>query len=423
MPRSLADCRAAGVCAGAVAGRRSPGPPSRRADVWTRRLRVRQSTRRKVIAAQLFCWAVCLRCGAAVNAAGWEGGADVELFWEQGFLRIPGFASAAEVAELRRSMDGLLAEWARSHSSDASSVRTAGGKTSSGMAAADSGNDTQGRATLSSLRTGKPDHSFLLESANKASFFLEPGAVDSRGSLLPGVDPRYAVRKVAHGLHLLEGAVRTFVRSPKIAHLARELGWQRPTVVQTLYRAAPPGAAGVDRHQDSVTLFTEPPSCLGLWLALEDADESNGCLRVNKGSHRGPLRERLVRRGCSGRSEAHRDEHCTPSLVFEKLSNATLVPNSAFTPMLVVAGDLLVMHGTTEHFSEAGQDPSRSRESLQFHLVEASAIWPSDNWLQYPPGQAFEELQGEGAAGSEAAAATARGSSAAFESTVRGTEL
>merc|ERR1712031_16869 len=65
---------------------------------------------------------------------------------------------------------------------------------------------------------------------------------------------------------------------------------------QSLYRLVPPLASGVDLHQDSTTLYTDPPSVIGFWLALEDADERNGCLRVLPGSHKGPLRERLYRR-------------------------------------------------------------------------------------------------------------------------------
>lgn len=351
---------------------------------------------------------------ATATGAGWSGEADVDLFWEQGFLMIPSFASPAEVAKLRGSMESMLEEWALSIQSQSSSAGDPNTTTSS----------AGGAAALSSLRTGRPDHSFLLESANKASVFLEHGVVDAGGALPTGMKARQAVRKVAHGLHLPQGAIRDFVRTPKIARLATQLGWRRPAVAQTLYRLASPLSAGVDRHQDSVTLYTEPPSVLGIWLALEPADESNGCLRILKGSHRGPLRERLVRRGCSSAADEDRGP-CAPELVFEKLSNATAAPKSAFTAMPVAAGDLLVMHGTTEHYSESGRDPSRGRESLQVHLVEAEARWPADNWLQYPPGQSFEELDSSWLAETFAgrAEASVAGGAAAFEPSARGSEL
>ena len=38
-------------------------------------------------------------------------------------------------------------------------------------------------------------------------------------------------------------------------------------------------------HQDSTFLYTDPPSVIGLWLALEDATVENGCLFSQPGSH------------------------------------------------------------------------------------------------------------------------------------------
>jgi ectoine hydroxylase-related dioxygenase (phytanoyl-CoA dioxygenase family) len=39
-------------------------------------------------------------------------------------------------------------------------------------------------------------------------------------------------------------------------------------------------------HQDSTFLYTEPRTCTGLWLALEDATINNGCLWAIPGSHK-----------------------------------------------------------------------------------------------------------------------------------------
>jgi len=51
----------------------------------------------------------------------------------------------------------------------------------------------------------------------------------------------------------------------------------------------------VTAHQDATYLFTAPhQTCLGLWLALDDATLDNGCLWARKGSHREPIRSQLV---------------------------------------------------------------------------------------------------------------------------------
>eukprot|EP00405_Crypthecodinium_cohnii_P037013 CAMPEP_0206534658 /NCGR_PEP_ID=MMETSP0325_2-20121206/5671_1 /ASSEMBLY_ACC=CAM_ASM_000347 /TAXON_ID=2866 /ORGANISM="Crypthecodinium cohnii, Strain Seligo" /LENGTH=329 /DNA_ID=CAMNT_0054031493 /DNA_START=416 /DNA_END=1401 /DNA_ORIENTATION=- len=236
---------------------------------------------------------------------------------------------------------------------------------------------------------GIKDHSFMFDSATKASIFLETSALQANGTLPSGVEKRHLVRKVAHAIHLFPGPWRDFVHSEKVAQVLHGLKVERPVVAQSLYRLAPPQSAGVERHQDSVTLYTEPPSVVGLWLALEDADEGNGCVQVLPGSHKGALRERLVQRpasDCVG-------PDCPMTLEFIKLKADEEESESEFSPVVVKAGDLIVLHGTLEHLSRRGRDPNRSRESFQVHLVSGAARWPADNWLQYPKNMSFEEVK------------------------------
>jgi phytanoyl-CoA hydroxylase len=52
----------------------------------------------------------------------------------------------------------------------------------------------------------------------------------------------------------------------------------------------------VTSHQDSTFLHTTPKTtCLGLWLALQDATLSNGCLWARPGSHKESVRRQFVR--------------------------------------------------------------------------------------------------------------------------------
>lgn len=46
-------------------------------------------------------------------------------------------------------------------------------------------------------------------------------------------------------------------------------------------------------HQDSTFLFTDPPSVIGLWFALEDATIENGCLFTLPGSHKPGVHRRM----------------------------------------------------------------------------------------------------------------------------------
>jgi len=199
---------------------------------------------------------------------------------------------------------------------------------------------------------------------------------------------------VAHGLHMEKGPFQDYVQSRKLAHLCRFLGWKSPVVVQTLYRIASPLAPGVSRHQDSTTLFTEPPSVMAVWLALENVTQTNGCLQVRHGSHREPIREQLVRRhhvtdGRNITKLVFSSRGTSSSSIIEK---TLLSPETNFSCLETSSGDAVVMHGALEHFSAAGTDPSRSRESLQVHVVEEGAAWSPENWLQYPAGVPFMPL-------------------------------
>ena len=83
-----------------------------------------------------------------------------------------------------------------------------------------------------------------------------------------------SINKVGHALHDLDPVFAAFSRDPSFAGLARALGLAQPLLLQSMYIFKQPRIGGeVVCHQDSSFLHTEPPSCVGLWLALEDATE------------------------------------------------------------------------------------------------------------------------------------------------------
>eukprot|EP00928_Gymnodinium_smaydae_P073292 TRINITY_DN56527_c0_g1_i1.p1 TRINITY_DN56527_c0_g1~~TRINITY_DN56527_c0_g1_i1.p1 ORF type:complete len:367 (+),score=78.58 TRINITY_DN56527_c0_g1_i1:176-1276(+) len=315
-------------------------------------------------------------------------------FERDGFLLLRGFASPSEVAALRARMGALVDDWQPPQGEELLATislrRQAATTCAAGAGSAECAADLSSQA---------PNHSFLLGSASTLQFFPEPRAVDVAAMrLAPGVPNRLAVRKVGHALHLVEPLFRDFVSSGRLANISRDLGWHDPVVVQSAYRLAPPHHAGVERHQDATFLHTEPESCLGLLLFLERADEANGCLHVRPGSHREPLRERLVRRRHGEGEDAD-----AVGLDFVRLAGGSDAEagaaeqddfdRSAFVAVPMEAGDLLVTHGTLDHFSGPGTDADRSRETFQVHVVEGSARWSPDNWLQYPEGMRFMSLK------------------------------
>ncbi|KAM3825314.1 phytanoyl-CoA dioxygenase domain-containing protein 1 isoform 2-T4 [Vipera latastei] len=79
--------------------------------------------------------------------------------------------------------------------------------------------------------------------------------------------------------------------------LARNLGLENPVVVQSMYIFKQPGIGGeVTPHQDATFLHTTPlGKVMGLWVALENATQENGCLWFIPGSHTTGITRQMVR--------------------------------------------------------------------------------------------------------------------------------
>jgi len=152
---------------------------------------------------------------------------------------------------------------------------------------------------------------YFLDSANRVHFFAEKDAVNEDGSLKDGIEKAEALNKVGHGLHLLPNSTfRSYVEDTTgCGSIAKELGWTDPVVPQSMYIFKQPRIGGeVTSHQDSTFLHTEPKqSCLGMWLALNEATVENGCLWVRPGSHKEGLR-RVFRRNPEYFEKEHEDE-------------------------------------------------------------------------------------------------------------------
>jgi phytanoyl-CoA hydroxylase len=103
------------------------------------------------------------------------------------------------------------------------------------------------------------------------------------------------------------------------------------------------------------------------WFALEDADRHNGCLWVEPGGHRGPLRERFVVQGAGA--------------VIETLDTTPWPDARTAIALEVPAGTLVVFHGLLPHYSAPNRSP-RSRHAYTLHATDAQAHYSPRNWLQ-----------------------------------------
>jgi phytanoyl-CoA hydroxylase len=321
------------------------------------------------------------------------------FFHAFGFLHLRSFCSADECTAMKNEMARLVKDKWNPNDDEIDSF-----------------------GTTASENTARGD--YFLESSDKIHFFAEPDAMQE-GKLKPEYTDRklQALNKAGHALHMQpDSAFYEYCLSQKIRELVtRDLRWKDPVVPQSMYifKQAQVGGA-VNSHQDSTFLFTTPQqTCLGLWLALDEANLENGCLWVRPKSHKEAVRRKYKRNPqhfgqdqIDARSNATSGDISQPKFVMDDLYEHTIswdgdLPSAGgdgnvqlallergFIPVECKPGDLVVFCGELDHLSLPNKS-SQARHTFQLHLVEgpgAGIEWSKSNWLQYPCGKEFLKL-------------------------------
>ncbi|SNX84479.1 related to phytanoyl-CoA dioxygenase family protein [Melanopsichium pennsylvanicum] len=260
---------------------------------------------------------------------------------------------------------------------------------------------------------------YFLESGDKIHYFFEEGALDrSTKSLV--VPKEQAINKVGHGLHILDEKFKKFSFSQDLQNVAESLGVHRdPKVLQSMIICKQPSIGGaVPSHNDSTFLYTDPPSAIGFWFALEDCTLSNGCLSFLPGSHRFPKnvnpppaasstcrpldqhnQEFGIARGVNKRFVRKNPKNPDAGTTFQHFSEQE---ESKWNHKLAKveeckAGTLVLIHGSVLHKSEQNLS-NQSRFIYTFHMIEGDvekARYDNLNWLQPTAQHPFPSLFGE----------------------------
>jgi len=269
----------------------------------------------------------------------WQGGLSAEMvadYHKDGYLLIEGFASGAECEALMAQTKKLVAGF------DADRHKVVFSAAGQSHAATD----------------------YFMNSARNISFFLEKDAVDGDGNLVK--DKMVAVNKIGHALHDLDPVFDAFSHQQKMADIAHAIGFERPQLLQSMVICKQPKIGGeVTSHQDSTFIYTEPQSCVGFWLALEDATIENGCMWGAPGGHEGALKSRFVR--------------TDKGMEMQTLSPTDLPDCDVALP--APQGTLILLHGRFPHTSPANHSDA-SRYAYALHMIDGTADYAPENWLQ-----------------------------------------
>lgn len=251
---------------------------------------------------------------------------DVRRYQAQGFIVFPDFKSSDEIAALRARARAIVDAF-----------------------------DPNESATIFSTQgdSARSDAYFMDSGERIRCFFEEDG---------------HSINKIGHALHDLDPVFDTFSRDRRLAEIAGRIGLREPRIYQSMYIFKQPRVGGeVSWHQDAAFFDTDPPSVTAFWFALEEATRDNGCMWVQPGGHRSPLRARFISDGQRARLETV-DPTPWPSL-------------EAAIALEVPAGTLVVFDGMLPHYSAANRSP-HSRQAYTLHAVDGRAYYSPANWLQ-----------------------------------------
>lgn len=133
-----------------------------------------------------------------------------------------------------------------------------------------------------------------------------------------------------------------------------ELVLDGPVIPKNMqYFNKPPGVGKpTPPHQDGFYFMLDPCEAVTMWLALEEIDEENGCVRYVPRSH----------------TQGMREHSRTETLGFSQgiVDFPTAADSESEIAFPAQAGDLLAHHALTIHRADHNRSQSRTRQALGF---------------------------------------------------------
>jgi len=191
-----------------------------------------------------------------------------------------------------------------------------------------------------------------------------------------------------HMIHRHHAVAEKYFLHPPVIDVLEALIGPDVLALQTMLFLNPPGLGGQGWHQDAYYIPTFPDTLIGVWMALERADEENGCLWVIPGSHAEPIYPT---------PERHAQVHAEESFEdLEMVENVSMLDDSINTlnrvvrkypdpiPVVCEPGDVIFFHSHLLHRSHRNRTTDRFRRAFVSHYCNARA------WVPWNHGQPWE---------------------------------
>jgi phytanoyl-CoA hydroxylase len=207
-----------------------------------------------------------------------------------------------------------------------------------------------------------------------------PAFGDDNKTVAGGADELLRIHMLHRRLEIHE----RFMLHPRVLDVVQALVGPDVLALQTMLFLKRPGSGGQGYHQDSYHIITQPDTLIGAWLALDRADEENGCLRITAGSQHEPVYPDVDELAGHGGDRLLADIPAVagaddPDERRNELTAVAAKYAGREVAAVVEPGDLVFFGGRVLHRSHANRSPTRSRRSFVAHYCNARSCVPWDD--------------------------------------------
>lgn len=181
-----------------------------------------------------------------------------------------------------------------------------------------------------------------------------------------------------HMLHRVLEIHERFLLHPRVLDVLEALIGPDVIAMQSMFFLKFPGGEGQGYHQDSYYIPTVPDTLCGAWLAVDRADEENGCMWFTPGSQHEPIYPTV------GREHANHGDTLGDLPVVANVSGTDERSNTlsrvaakyphAEVPAVMEPGDVAFFGGHVLHRSHRNRSTTRFRRSFVGHYANARSF-------------------------------------------------